>query len=195
MYRLYAAALIVAILTACGGDTPPTTEPAAAAPAVAPAGAAPSADTPSTAAQTDAPVIGAPCADPATHLFSCTTKAKKSIIICGQASPERWLQYQYGPLEKPELTYPKARAGSTEAFTSEARTFVSAQGNVVSFTNEGVTYEITEMAGAGGPDGDLNNFAGVVVLERGEQIATVACAGAVKSDWYLLDSVVHPQSP
>jgi len=169
MTRL-APALLIAALSACNA----TSAPAHADPA-APA--------------------AVPCADAATHFFSCKTKAGKQVLVCAGTEPDRWVHYQYGPAGKPELVYPAERAGSHAKFKVEERTTPMASGYVLSFTNEGVTYEVSEMAGAGGPNGDANNFAGITIIEKGATIATVACDGPATSRWLDLDVIVHPQGP
>ena len=141
------------------------------------------------------PPAAPPCADASTHLFVCTTAAKKQIVVCGQSLPSPWIQYQFGPASAPELVFPASRAGSPAAFTVAETTTAMASGYAVSFTNDGVTYTVSELAGAGGPNGAANNVAGVTVEKDGKTLATVACAGSATARWTDLDAIVNPPSP
>lgn len=118
--------------------------------------------------------------------FRCPVKGDKEILVCGTG----WgLQYRYGPLASPELVYPTG--GPSGAFTYEERSYAQSMGDVLSFTNEGTTYEVQEMVGSGMGDPEANNFAGVVVLEGDEELARVPCTGEPVSDWSTLSAALQ----
>jgi hypothetical protein len=179
---------LVALAVACGGaSTQPAATPAppaeappavpAAAPAAAPAG------------WTEV------CGAGADRVFACSTAKGKEVVVCVGTAADPWVRYRFGPADAPELVFPAERDTSLAQFKHEERAYVSSAGNVLSFDNDGVTYEITEMAGAGGPDGEANNFAGVYVIRGGETIGTVPCAAAPTTDWTRLAAVLSPPSP
>jgi hypothetical protein len=59
--------------------------------------------------------------------FSCTiAKSNKVVSLCGEMKPDpdgpnqttvAWLQYRFGPLGAPEITYPQSKANSIERFS------------------------------------------------------------------------------
>lgn len=168
--------MLLSLLLACAAEAPvPTAAPAAPAPA--------------------APAPAEVCADPATVYFQCPTRDGQSITVCANREEPRWVRYRYGTAAKAELVFPEQEAGSADRFVSEERTYVSSSGNVLRFENGGYTYEVTEMAGAGGANGEENNFAGVRVLKGEEQVSAIPCSAPPVSRWQDLDFIVHPPSP
>ncbi len=135
------------------------------------------------------------CGDPSTVLFSCPVQGGKIVTVCGSNEDDPWLRYRFGPPGAPELVFPDAQEGSFMAFKLETRTFARAMGEVLSFEREGHTYEITEMVGGGGPDGEMNNFAGVTVHVAGAQIAALACTEPPTTRWPALHAILNPVSP
>lgn len=152
------------------------------------AGASQAADVPSSgvpAAATDG------CAGAET-LFACPVKGGKEIRVCGALGSPIWVGYTYGKPGAPDLKFPKAREGSPFSFRHEERTTVQSMGNVLSFDNEGVTYEVTEMMGSGGgADAESNNFAGVYVLQGTKQLAKVACTAPPVSNWTRVGEILE----
>lgn len=62
------------------------------------------------------------CATDETEYFSCQIKKSFKIIsLCGNAQNSElktngWLQYRFGVIGKPELTYPSSKSNSSEKF-------------------------------------------------------------------------------
>lgn len=135
------------------------------------------------AAPAAAPPPKAGSCDGGELLFSCPVKGGKEIRVCGATGEAIWLTYTFGKPGVPELVFPTSRVDSVPKFMVEERSFVQSMGYVLSFTNGKVTYEVTEMMGAGGPGGETNNFAGVTVLEGEKQLAQVACTSPPTSNW------------
>ncbi len=126
-----------------------------------------------------------PCAASEKVYFSCASRAKY-IAVCGSGDA---IQYRFGPRSAPELAYPTTP--DARSFTLEERRTAQALANVLSFSNDGVRYEVTQSVGSGaGPSAESNNFAGVYVLKEDKVIATVRCTGDVQADWSGLGGVV-----
>lgn len=110
--------------------------------------------------------------------FSCTVAGDKVLAVCEE---EGSLVYRYGPLGAIEKEYPAE--GGTASWRYEEPTTVSARGNALSFDGERHSFQVVEMAGAGGPNAEANNFSGVVVSKGGDVVSTIPCVGPVESDW------------
>lgn len=125
-------------------------------------------------------------------LFACPVKGGKEIRVCGALGEPIWIGYTFGKPGAPELSFPKERQGSVPSFRHEVRTLVQATGDVLSFDNGGVTYEVTEMMGAGGgADAASNNFAGVYVTQGTKLLAKVACTAPPTSNWTRLGEIME----
>ena len=125
-------------------------------------------------------------------LFACPVKGGKEIRVCGAVGIPIWVGYTYGKPGAPDLKFPKVREDSANSFRHEERTTIQSTGNVLSFDNEGVTYEVTEMMGSGGgADAEANNFAGVYVLQGPTPLATVACTAPPVSNWTRVREILE----
>ena len=166
--------LLWLIGVACSGDVPAATPSVAASGPVTP--------------PIDAPVPAkAPSScDGGDVLFQCAVNGGKELLVCGKDGPSPWLSYRFGKPDAPDLVFPVAREGSASAFAWAEVTTVQAMGNLLRFQNADVTYEIVEMIGAGGPNGEANNFAGVYVKKGEELLATVTCASPAVSRWDVI---------
>ncbi len=163
---------------ACGGETSSDPVPASTPDAVP----APQAPTPAEAAPA-AEARSSHCNE-ATH-FSCAVAGGKHLSVCEE---EGSLVYFYGVLGAPEKEYPGF--GDTPNWSFREISAVSAQGHGLSFTGESHSFEVTEMAGAGGPNAEANNFAGVIVSKGEETVSTIACTGPVSSNWERIAEVM-----
>lgn len=157
-------------LAACSGGSEPPAQPAA----VQPAAVAPAADKPAVVVEREH--VGPHCAQ-ATH-FSCAVAGNKTLALCEEKGS---LVYRFGPLGAIEKEYPGE--GVTPAWTYEEPTTVSASGNSLSFSGESHSFQVVEMAGAGGPNAQANNFSGVVVTKGEAVVSTIPCVGPVESNW------------
>lgn len=164
-----ALAFVVPVL-ACSGGSEPMGEPAPVAQ-----------DKPVTADVEEA----APqhCAD-ATR-FSCAVAGGKTLALCEE---EGSLVYRFGAIGSIEKEYPGE--GVSPSWKYEEPTTVSASGNSVSFAGESHSFEVVEMAGAGGANAEANNFVGVIVSKGDEVVSTISCVGPVESDWTRIAELV-----
>ncbi len=117
----------------------------------------------------------------ATPAFNCAVGAKV-LSVCEM---ETGLSYRFGPIGAVEKQYPPQNTAS--AFEYTAITTPSAMGHILEFTTDGHTYQVTEMSGAGGPDGEANNFVGVIVFKGTDHLANIACSGEAQSNWEAIE--------
>lgn len=122
--------------------------------------------------------------------FQCGVKGGKEVVVCGATGELFWLSYVYGKPGAPELVFPAAREGSIHLFTWEAITTLQAQGDLLRFQNNDVTYEIVEMVGAGGPNGAANNFSGIYVKQGEKTLATIGCTQEPTAKWDEIKNVL-----
>lgn len=119
------------------------------------------------------------CTPAETAFFDCDVGRGKRLSVCGT---EDGLQYRFGKVGAPELTYPPAGAAGGMGFTVEGQQTVRSEGTVLAFRNGDVRYEVTSMSGGGccsEEEAAANNFVGVYVFkaEGYDLLATVACRG------------------
>lgn len=183
-------------LLACGliegADPSPAPDPTAASTATpapstaapAPVPAAPDSAAPDPAATSPAPLASAEkpghCAQGQHVWFQCAVGQGRAVSLCGDGAPT-WLQYHFGPPGAPALTVPAAPAG-LERFGWASQAWVQAQADAVRFENEGVTYLLVDKRGAGGPDGEANNFQGVVVRKGDQEVQRFPCVGLLEAE-------------
>jgi hypothetical protein len=184
---LFLAALPV---LACGDVQVATPEPTAAVAPPAPGDPAPAATPAAAAAPTG---WNETCNAGSDRAFYCTTEKGKEVVVCVGTKQDPWIRYRFGPMGgAPELVFPDDQARSTDQFSLQERTYVQSAGTVLRFENAGVAYEITEMAGAGGRDGETNNFTGVYLLRDDKTIGTVKCYADLQTDWSKLSQFLTP---
>ena len=73
-----------------------------------------------------------------------------------------------------------------DAFTIEHPSTLQFEADVATFRTDGVTSEVAEARGAGGPNGETNHFAGVAVRRGDDLLARIPCTGTVTSSWEAL---------
>jgi hypothetical protein len=134
------------------------------------------------------------CQDPTSQLFFCNAPGGP-VTVCGSPEGDPWMRVVLGPPEQPRMVFPDSRDGSSFQFRVEERTLLRAQGTALVFSIGPKNYEIIEMAGSGEPDGEMNNFTGLVVLENEIAVEAVTCAGPVVSRWPQIHQIVDPISP
>lgn len=199
----WVASLIVLVGTACDAEGPPATA-ASGAPDSAPAAPAASADpapaaaTPADAAPTasQSPVflenaatgLGH-CDDSEKALFSCDVGGGRHLSLCTDDTLSQ-LQYRFGDPEFADIRAPASSLVSEFHYGHVA--WAQGEEHSVSFTNEKTTYKVVSAIG-GGMDGEANNYNGVKVIERGNEIAFVKCEKTPAADYLmLLDGVLQP---
>lgn len=149
----------------------------------------------------DAPADAAPAipqGTPGTHCaashvyFSCPTTNGKVISVCGGTADDNWLSYRFGKLDEVEKVWPEETdLPSSGRFEYEAVTYAQSAGDVLRFsTDGGFRFEVTELSGGGGRDGEANNFMGVYVFDGDDKMVNqVDCAEPPTTDWDGLAAV------
>lgn len=157
--------LALLTLVACGlfDSAPPAPDPASTPPA-----------------PLASPTQPGHCAEGQHVWFQCAVGQGRAVSLCGDAAPT-WLQYHFGPPGAPALSVPAVPAG-LKAFGWAGHAWVQAQADAVRFDNEGTTYLLVDKRGAGGPDGEANNFQGVVVRKGGQELQRFPCGGLLQAD-------------
>lgn len=111
-------------------------------------------------------------------VFSCSV-GKKTVSVCASSdlSPNQgYVQYRFGPIGAPELTYPEA----PESFRlkSDAGIFTTRyiRGGWIRFSNGPYSYLVFSEKGEP-EDGNGWINEGVVVLNNGKRVAKLVCKG------------------
>ncbi len=170
MFRHITLALLLALTSACGTSEPTPPSPAPAAeptPEAAPKADKPKADKPKAK---PAKTVGH-CADGERSMFHCEVANSKHISLC-KGGDMKGIQYRFGPLGKPELVFPENPKKGRSAFTYAERNLARASERSISFTNNGVTYDLFEVTG-----GSDDSGAGVYVTEGEKVLTTFSCQG------------------
>jgi hypothetical protein len=127
------------------------------------------------------------CASSEQVFFSCPVKdSPKLLSVCGQVNPESegaeavrsgYLQYRFGPHDKPELIFPKTRDGSLEKFWAASEYLPSAfyEGYQLSFLSGETEYRVYAMSEGAGPDAPPEKYGGVIVSTAGGKDITIPC--------------------
>ncbi len=121
------------------------------------------------------------CAPSEKIYFTCETKQKKVISICGStelSQAQSYLQYRYGKKGFVELEFPKERKGSTKTFFYAHHFRAQFDNTTLRFENKGVSYEIYRVY-----DGDSKpavDIAGVAVTPAAKKRTEIACASLKK---------------
>jgi hypothetical protein len=123
--------------------------------------------------------------------FSCPIKASAKLAsVCGRAGD--YLQYRFGSHDKPELVFPKAKAGSIEKFQVANEYVPSAfyESHQLSFQSGGTDYRVYAMTRQdGGRDSPPDRFGGVIVSSAGGRDITIPCGASPDNE---LGSLVRP---
>ncbi|MDX2012347.1 MAG: hypothetical protein SFW67_19280 [Myxococcaceae bacterium] len=125
-----------------------------------------------------------PCDPGERVVMTCAVKTKRLSVCAGPPEgPVRWLQYRFGPVGAPELTWPPTREGSASAFTFKTTSLIDGTATTLAFTRAGVRYEVWTQDGrsAGG---------GVVVHPPKGRPVTLACTSAPVAAWDEVRSVL-----
>jgi hypothetical protein len=115
------------------------------------------------------------CATEEKVIFSCATTNAKVISLCSSSpltSSNGYLQYRFGPADKPELVYPATRAHPSKYFQLGTLLYSGGGGEFLKFRNGEYTYIVFSAIGKGWEK------AGVVVSKSEKRIAYLPCKGA-----------------
>jgi len=119
------------------------------------------------------------CASSDKTWYECTVKGDKVVSLCGDEKPT-WLQYNFGPIGKPELIYPKEKAG-IDPFGFAHETWIRSEADAIRFVNEGHVFLLVDKSCSGARgEGEMNNFQGVVVSKDAKELARLRCEGSLK---------------
>lgn len=103
-------------------------------------------------------------------IYSCSV-GKKTASVCASkdaAKDKGYVQYKFGPIGKPEITFPDKKEPGNKNFSFVMELFAYQAGPRIIFTNGKFTYSLLSYSGRG--DG------GTVSVERsGKTIAEMQC--------------------
>ncbi|MCE3003621.1 MAG: hypothetical protein LW860_13125 [Xanthomonadaceae bacterium] len=134
------------------------------------------------------------CSAEETIVFACRTRTKQvSVCASADAAPTRgYVQYRFGkpggatPLE---LQLPTTPLTPPQAATADNLPFAGGGASWMRFRRGDHAYVVYSGIGKWGPNGEVEERAGIVVERRGEAIATLACNGGKSEgelgpDWF-----------
>jgi hypothetical protein len=137
------------------------------------------------------------CTASETVVFSCATGATRTVSLClrpGADPAAGGLTYRFGPIGKPDMTLPAARAGAQapegrfESFANGGRT------GFVRMRNGGTGYVVWHAELRDGP-GRWTNEAGVRVEPATGREVDIRCRGPVQSSLLDMDVMQGPLAP
>lgn len=134
------------------------------------------------------------CSAGETIVFACRTRTKQvSVCASADAAPSRgYVQYRFGkpdgatPLE---LQLPAAPLPPPEAATADNLPFAGGGASWMRFRRGDHAYVVYAGIGQWGPNGEVEERAGIVVERRGQSIAALPCDGGkaegeLGPDWF-----------
>jgi len=122
--------------------------------------------------------VASHCAPGEKVVFSCATTNAKLISLCSSSTltpSDGYLQYRFGPGNKPELVYPATRGHPSKHFQFGSLFYSGGGGEFLKFSNGEYTYILFSALIKG--EGDK---AGVVVSKAGKRIAYLPCKGGTQ---------------
>lgn len=127
-------------------------------------------------------------------IFSCVTKRSKVISLCSSSiltSEDGYLQYRFGPSNKPELVYPATYEHPKKLFQSGTQMYSGGGSAFLKFRNSDHIYVVFTGIGKGWKK------EGVVIQKSGRRIAYLPCKGAWQSEIGpdLFEKVEIPRDP
>jgi hypothetical protein len=134
----------------------------------------------------------APCAADEQVVFACRTGAKQ-VAVCASkdaAPTSGYVQYRFGrPGQPPELELPAERIPPAGAATADNVPFSGGGASWMRFRRGDHAYVVYTGIGQWGPQGEVEERAGIVVERRGARIATLVCdsgqaTGELGPDWF-----------
>jgi len=135
------------------------------------------APTPTTTPSVMAPTlkVTSHCTPEEKVIFSCATTNAKVISLCSSSSltsSDGYLQYRFGPADRPELVYPATREHPSKHFQFGTQIYSGGGAEFLKFRNGEYTYIVFDAMGKAWEK------AGVVVSKSEKRIAYLPCEGA-----------------
>jgi hypothetical protein len=121
---------------------------------------------------TQGPTAPSLCIKGEVAFFTCTTKTKKTISLCGQSLPDdgSWMEYRFGKVgKKPELAYPPTHLSPSAVFERGNLMFSKGGGHWIRFTNEKTRYTVFSARG------HIWEKNGILIEPEGKSAVTVMC--------------------
>jgi hypothetical protein len=125
--------------------------------------------------------------------FTCQTKNKKVISLCGKGAAEDpdYIYYRFGRKQKIELEFPdKKDRDSRNLFSYNSYSRYQTNYTAVSFRRGAYEYLIYKDYVGDDPDKKPETSYGINAGKADSQV-NIPCASAIKSDLYPLSSVLH----
>lgn len=117
--------------------------------------------------------------------FNCPVAGGKVLSVCGE---EGGVIYRFGKIGELEKEYPPGMEPG-EYRIEDAGT-IQSQGTALAFDGDTHSFKVVERVGAGGPNGEFNNFAGVEVYKADELISSIPCTEPPHTEWERLRQVI-----
>ena len=115
------------------------------------------------------------CAADEVAFANCAVK-EKTLSVCGEAgSSPSWIQYRFGPLGTPELTYPAVKEGSRDKVIYEEGSAMHSSWDSFDFANDGYAFKVLFSEPFHGGSMAPEPFQGVIVSKDGKELAKLAC--------------------
>ena len=118
------------------------------------------------------------CAQDEALIFTCPVAGQKLLSICAsrQYGPDLgFLQYRYGPADKPEMLIPAVATAPAKAAKSGLWSFSGGGGAYIQFINGKTAYYVYSAIGKWGKKGKTAAKAGVAVEKDGKLVSRIRC--------------------
>ncbi len=126
------------------------------------------------------PEVESHCASEEKVIFSCSLSDTKIVSLCASPSltpTDGYLQYRFGPVNKPELVYPTRKEHPKKYFQSGTQSYSGGGSAFLKFKKGDYTYIVLTGIGRGWGEKE-----GVVVEKSGKRIAYLPCRGPWTSE-------------
>jgi hypothetical protein len=125
------------------------------------------------------------CAADEALIFACPVDGQKLLSICAsrEYGPDLgFLEYRYGPADKPEMTLPAVKTAPAKAARSGLWSFSGGGGAYLRFMNGESAYYVYTAVGKWGEKGETVEKAGVAVEKDGKVSADIRCRAPETSE-------------
>ena len=118
-------------------------------------------------------------------IFTCPVAGEKLLSVCAsrEYGPDLgFLQYRYGPADKPEMRVPATAIAPAKAARSGLWSFSGGGGAYIQFINDKTAYYVYTAIGKWGKKGKTVAKAGVAVEKDGKLVSHIRCMAPETSE-------------